>query len=105
VPAGDSRDTLGRSRFLAFRPEQHLSFGSPSWYYKCVYYAEERVRIIFFPRQILQHKEICLMYYFFFSQGLNCCSNSAITFHYVRPDQMYVFDYLLYRLHPYGICH
>lgn len=34
-------------------------------------------------------------------QGLNCCSTRAISFHHLRPAQMYVFEYFLYRLRPY----
>ncbi|XP_072394483.1 glycoprotein-N-acetylgalactosamine 3-beta-galactosyltransferase 1-like [Diabrotica undecimpunctata] len=80
VKAGDSRDSLGRGRFFPFVPEHHLIPGHVSrsfWYWDYIYYEAK--------------------------QGMDCCSDNAVSFHYVSPNQMYVLEYLIYHLRPYGI--
>ncbi|KAJ3646186.1 hypothetical protein Zmor_023784 [Zophobas morio] len=80
VKAGDSRDSLGRGRFFPFVPEHHLIPGHVKknfWYWQYIYYESK--------------------------EGMDCCSDNAVSFHYVTPNQMYVLEYLIYHLRPYGI--
>lgn len=45
-----------------------------------------------------------MTYYNFSSWGsMKCCSDVPITFHYVKPKVLYFYEYLTYRVHPFGI--
>lgn len=80
VVAGDTRDEMKRGRFFLNTPEWHLIPGKidlSNWYWKNMWYPA--------------------------NEGLHCCSDNAISFHRLRPEQMYSFDYLIYHLRPYGV--
>lgn len=75
--AGDSRDPLARERFFIYRPESHFFNETSDWYWTRKYYVKE--------------------------DGLNCCSNYTISFHYISGGNMYTMYFLTYHLKPYGI--
>ncbi|XP_052245939.1 glycoprotein-N-acetylgalactosamine 3-beta-galactosyltransferase 1-like [Dreissena polymorpha] len=75
----DSRDELQRERFHPFVPEHHLIpdiLPKDMWYWSYNKYPAK--------------------------QGPDCCSDYAISFHYVNPNMMYVLEYMVYHLKAYG---
>lgn len=77
---GDGRDLLKRERFLPFWPEAHLfpDYGL-QWYWDRKYYRTD--------------------------EGLDCCSNYTIAYHYTSPRSMYLLYYLVYHMRVYGVNH
>jgi glycoprotein-N-acetylgalactosamine 3-beta-galactosyltransferase len=75
VIAGNSRDQENKETFFSYQPEMHLDPG-------------------------LKQTQPWLEQFWYYQQmtGFNCCSNHAISFHYIHP-----IDYLLYHVQPYGL--
>merc|ERR1719323_2570981 len=80
VSRGDSRDELKLKRFFPFEPRDQIipKSGRKDWAYE----------------MYTQYKE---------KNGTACCSDTAISFHYIDPKMMYVMYYLIYHLRPLNI--
>ncbi|CAN9504170.1 unnamed protein product [Ophioblennius macclurei] len=79
VEAVDSRDVKGRQTFHAFPPNHHV------------------------VKQLKRPQPPFLLYdYYPPIDGPECCSDFAVSFHYMTAVELYVWDYLAYHLRPYG---
>lgn len=76
----DCRDEQKAKRFYPSNIEHHLrtNIDMNNWYYKYLYY------------DVVQG-------------NLGCCSDTIAQIHYVKPHEMYMFEYLTYRVHPFGL--
>ncbi|XP_052852825.1 glycoprotein-N-acetylgalactosamine 3-beta-galactosyltransferase 1 isoform X2 [Drosophila gunungcola] len=77
VVGGDSRDEQGLNRFIPFSP-LHWYPDAPKWYRPLLYYTTSNITS-------------------------DCCSNSAISFHYNNAKEFYVLEYVIYKLRAFGI--
>ncbi|XP_067642690.1 glycoprotein-N-acetylgalactosamine 3-beta-galactosyltransferase 1-like [Eurosta solidaginis] len=79
VVAGDARDEKGAERFHPLAPRHLIPVDTSEWYSLYLFYKRDKKS--------------------------QCCSRSAISFHYIKPKEFYVLDYLLYGLRPFGVGH
>ncbi|XP_017047386.1 glycoprotein-N-acetylgalactosamine 3-beta-galactosyltransferase 1-like [Drosophila ficusphila] len=77
VVGDDSKDELGLARFVPFSPLQWYP-DPPQWYKPLLYYTTPNVTN-------------------------DCCSNSAISFHYNNAKEFYVLEYIIYKLKIFGV--
>ena len=66
----------------------------------------------FFPVGVMyhfhRHRDMHYWYeysqYYNVSQGsLDCCSDTIVGMHYIHSNEMLLFDYLIYQVHPFGL--
>ena len=78
----DTRDNIGRQTFHPYNVEYHMIPGyitKDDWLHSYDKYPVE--------------------------VGPKCCSDHSITYHYVSREMMYVYDYFVHHLYPYGVEH
>ncbi len=80
IHPSDTRDSMKRETFHPLNPENHIVPGS-----------------IKDDHWIHGHNRFPVL------SGADFCSDNSITFHYIRADYMYILEYLVYHLRPYGI--
>ena len=75
ITRGDSRDEKGLKRFFPFEVRDHIipKSGKKDWAYELYTQFQEK-------------------------NGTACCSDTAVSFHYIDPKMMYVMYYLVYHL-------
>ena len=76
----DTRDEQNQMRFFPASVREHLSPEKPTdyWYFNYLYYNV--------------------------TQGsLDCCSDTVAGLHYINPREMYLLDYLIYHVNPFGL--
>lgn len=77
----DCRDEKQQKRFFPVGIEHHTKFNHDLgrfWYFQDLYYKSHQ-------------------------GGLNCCSEKFVQHHYIDPKKLYQLDYLIYKVHPFGL--
>lgn len=95
VRAKDGRDPLGRHRFFPFDPGFFFNkniINLDFWFWN---FSKDPLTVVSSGKKL---------YFFLLSlniklfQGENCCSDRAISFHYITPTRMYLLNYLVYEI-------
>ena len=79
IHPSDSRDSQGRERFHPFAPENHI--------------VPNAIKLHHWLHGSNKHPVF---------SGLRCCSENSISFRELNFNSMYILDYLVYHLKPYG---
>lgn len=76
----DTRDEFHQKRFFPIGVEEHMKkiVDPQYWYIKSQYY------------HVVQG-------------NISCCSDTSVEYHYIDPHEMYVIEYLIYDVQPFGI--
>lgn len=74
----DGHDLLGQKQFFPIGVDDHFIKKVNDWWY---------------PTN----------QWFNYTQGsLDCCADTIACLHYIPPKEMYLFNYLIYKVHPFG---
>ena len=76
----DCRDELHQKRFFPIGVKEHMkkTVKPDFWYTKSQYYHVQQ-------------------------GNTSCCSDTSVEFHYIKPHEMYVLEYFIYHVHPFGL--
>ena len=79
----DGHDDLNQKRFFPVSIEEHMKAETevvPWWYTEKEFYNSPQ-------------------------GSTDCCSNTSVNFHYIDPQEMFKIEYLIYKVHPFGLDH
>lgn len=99
IHPSDTRDNQKRFRFVPFPPQEavdeYLLTSVNAWFYKS--YSVQKMQHVCSESEVSENFHAPST----FLQDVDCCSDSAIAYHYVTPSMMKTLEYLIYYLHPF----